>query len=66
MLVLIIILIAAATTTTTTTTTTTAAAAAVVVIAISLRLQIAQSRYYLQTLDPKIGTIGVPGSHKVL
>ena len=34
-------------------------------LSLSLSLQIALSRYYLQTLDPKVGTIcilGAPGS----
>ena len=30
--------------------------------ALSLRLQIAQSRYYLQTLDTKVGTICILGA----
>ena len=28
----------------------------------SLRLQVAQSRYYLQTLDPKVGAICIRGA----
>ena len=30
-------------------------------LSIALRLQIAQSRYHLQTLDPKVGTICILG-----
>ena len=31
-------------------------------LVVTLGLQIAQSLYYLQTLDPKVGTIRIPGA----